>query len=286
MASDTPLTRVSYLSTLAAHLGERYSAHTRRAFLQQGHHFLTSCGVKAVYSREEVLAFVDDLIRQGYKADSIRTILTGVRAMFDVNRLAWPLAERDTRLGLPQETPTRPTLSPREVGLLIGAVRDSPGFPRAVVALVSVWGLRGDEVARAFAAGCDGRRLEVQTAKGGRKREHTVPSFLAPALRFSPTRVSTRLLHDQFEKLMRARVREPLPREGWHAVRRAVVTGLFGAKVERHEIHHWMGWKEKEDIALDYYHPDEAELDRRIYRVHPFLPFWVPRESRSTTVSP
>jgi hypothetical protein len=270
---------LTYLTRLEAHLGERYSPHTRRAFLGHARRFLDFAGVQPSYGRENVLAYVDRLILEGFKEPSIRAMLTGIRVMFDVNGLTWPLERRDLRLGLPQEDPLTPTLTLKEVGLLIRGTRETPGFPRTVVALASIFGLRGDEIIRALAAGCSGEILEVQTAKGGRKRRHHIPERLRPVLTFSPSTVSARSLHNLFESLMRHFVRPPRPREGWHAVRRSVVTGLFGAGLSEEVIHRFMGWKSAEKtIAFRYFHPDPTALDLHVYRKHPYLPLWIPSD--------
>lgn len=266
---------MSHLDTFDRHLGARYSKHTRRSFLTYAKRFLEVCGENPAYSREEVLAYLDILIRSGYKAGTIHNQLSGIRALFDACGLTWPLAERDTRLGLPQQDPETPTLAPSEVAALIRGVRRQPDTARIVTCLATVWGLRGDEIVRALAQGCDGKRLVIQTAKGGRLREHAIPRGLESTLTFRPIRISTRALHDVFERLMRGYVREPRPREGWHACRRAIVTALIDAGIAQPRVHSWIGWKLKEEITMRYYHPDPLRLDLEIYVKHPYLRVWL-----------
>ena len=267
---------MTHLETLDRHLGARYSPHTRRSFLGFAKRFVDTCGDKPSYSRDEVLGYVDSLIHAKYKAGTINVHLSAIRAMFDACSLTWPLTKRDTRLGLPQVDPEAPTLSPDEVSALIRGARSYPRTTLPIVtALATVWGLRGDEIVRTLARGCDGHTLEIQTAKGGRVRKHAIPRVLGPVLAFSPIDTSTRSLHDVFDRLMRTHVRPPRPREGWHSARRAVVTGLFEAGIEQHKVHTWLGWKMKEDISLRYYHPDPIKLDLEIYVRHPFLRVWL-----------
>ena len=266
---------MAYLQKLDTHLGARYSPHTRRAFLAYARQFLADVGEKPTYSREEVLGYVDELIRRHYKANTITNYLTGIRALFDVNNLTWPLNKRDARLGLPQSDTIAPVLLPDEMHKLILGIKGEPGLPRAAAALGTVYGLRGDEIVRILAQGCDGVRLEIQTAKGGRERKHVIPRPLAPALTFAPTTVSIRYLHGVYEHLMKEHVRPPVSREGWHAVRRAVVTGLFDAGLEQHVVHAWLGWRIKSDISLRYYRPEPLALDRAVYARHPYLRTWL-----------
>lgn len=266
---------MSHLETLDRHLGARYSIHTRRSFLTYAKRFLKVCGEKPSYPREEVLGYIDILIRSGYKAGTIHNQISGIRALFDACSLTWPLAERDTRLGLPQQEPDAPTLAPSEVAALIRGVRRQTGTARIVTCLATVYGLRGDEIARALAQGCDGKHFVIQTAKGGRRREHAIPRGLESTLAFRPIQTSTRSLHDLFEKVMRAHVREPRPREGWHACRRAIVTALIDAGIAQPRVHMWIGWKLKEEITMRYYHPDPLKLDLEIYVKHPYLRVWL-----------
>lgn len=266
---------MSHLDTLDHHLGARYSAHTRRSFMTYAKRFLNACGEKPAYPREEVLSYLDILIRSGYKAGTIHAQIAGIHALFDACGLTWPLTQRDSRLGLPQEEPDAPTLSATDMAALIRGVRRQPGTARIVTALATVWGLRGDEIARVLAQGCDGKHLQIQTAKGGRRRQHAVPRGLEPILTFRPIQTSTRSLHDIFEREMRAHVRGPRPREGWHSARRSVVTGLLDAGIEEYKIHYWLGWKLKQTITLRYYHPDPLKLDIEMYTRHPYLRVWL-----------
>jgi integrase len=266
---------VAYLEILDRALATpRYSPHTRKAFLGQARRFLAAVGDKPDYSREDVLGYVDTLIRAGYRADSIGTILAAVRALFRENSLAWPVAERDLRLGLPQEEPIRPTLLVSEVMDLIAGVRGKVSIARITICLGTVWGLRADEIKRVLAAGGDGLRLEVQTAKGGRKRIHRVPDGLAPVMAFRPIVTSTRSLHTLFEGAMSAHVREPNPREGLHALRRTLVTALVEGGVDVVKIQRWMGWTLRESIVTTYYRPKPEALDADVYAAHPFLKYW------------
>lgn len=269
--------RVTYLATLEAHLDGRFSPHTKRSFLGHARRFLELTGQRSIYERNDVLGFVKYLIDHGYKSESIKTILAAVKVLFDVNGLAWPLEKRDLHGRLPPSESEAPVLAPIEIARLIVGVRSTAGFPRTVVALATIYGLRTDEIQRVLTSGCDGLQLVIQTAKGGEKRSHRIPEALAPMLACPPTKVSTRGLHDVFERLMVASVRKPIAREGWHAVRRSVVTALVEAGIPVEKIHKWMGWKEmeKQNIAFRYFKPNRLELDKEVYGKHPYLRMWI-----------
>lgn len=259
---------------LEQHLGERFSAHTRRAYLSYARRFVEGAGLKESYDRQDVLAHVDRLIRAGYRETSIHHNLIALRAFFRVEGWEWPLLAGDLRLGLPQEEPNAPSILPAEIRLLISSLRGQTGFPAAAACLSTIFGLRPDEIARALGQPGDGRTLVIQTAKGGRRREHLIPGILARSLTHPAWTVSTDRLHSEFERLMRLYVREPLPREGWHAVRRTLVTQLYEANVKVWDIHRWFGWKQIKEISFRYYKPSAAHLDQVIFDAHPFLADW------------
>ncbi len=268
-----------YLERLRAQMGTRYSQHTVEAFGRQGGRFLIFAGMKRGYSRDEVLRFVDTLVKAGYKQTSINTILAGVRAMFHANELPWPLQKRDLHLGLPEVEEGGAVVPAVDIGRLIAAVRGTPGYDRVAVALSTTYGFRPSEIVEALAAGCDGRLLKVQTSKQGRVRRHTVPKVLVAALCFHARKMTTDGLHSMFDRLMKTHVRPAAKGEGWHGVRRALVTGLFQAHLADVAVHRWFGWKSIARPELrtssKYYRPDPVELDHEVYAVHPFLRYWI-----------
>lgn len=264
-----------YLDKLSLRLGPRYSIHTRRAFLGQSERFLLAVGTKPRYSQQDILSYVDRLVLAGHKETTINANLAGIRALFTANELVWPLDKRDLHLGLPQEEADAPVIDPADVAKLIQGLRGAPSLARTVIALVTIWGFRGGEVERIYANGCDGRIIEVQTLKGGRKRRHVVPSpALIPVLTIAKARISTHTLHTVFDQALTKHVRPPRPREGLHALRRSLVTGLFENDVSEGTIERFMGWRQK-SISQRYNKTDPVAVDQAIYVRHPFLEFWL-----------
>lgn len=268
-----------YLERLRANLGARYSQHTVHAYLGQAERFLDFAGTKPRYTKQELLSYVDTMVKDKYKGKSITTILAGVRSLFYSNDIPWPLDRRDLHLGLPEDDDGGPVLPPGDVAKLIAGVRSASDLPFtaiAVTALSTIYGLRPTEISQTLAAGIDGKHLEVQTAKGGRRREHVIPIEISAVLHFKPYKIGTDSLHKWFDNLMVAYVRKPLPREGWHSVRRSVVTGLYKAKVPGEVIHSWIGWRAiGKNIGLRYFKPEPAEIDQEVYQSHPFLKHWL-----------
>lgn len=269
-----------YLARLEAVLGPRYSPHTRRNSLRHAEQFLSLVGMKAEYTRPELLAYLDKLVRQEYGESSIHVIVAGVKAMFTANGLDWPLTHQDMHLGLPQEETHCPILSPSEVGLLIayGLTQQHP--VRTVIALATIYGLRTQELLEAIRNGCDGEVLSIQTAKSGRLREHTIPEYLRPVLTFKGWPVSRTHINVMYERSMGAAVRVlqvRRKREGWHSVRRSVVTALYRAEIAEVIIHQWMGWRDSRTISRRYYRPEPGEIDAKVFAKHPYARLWLPK---------
>lgn len=263
-----------YIQKLEAYLGSRYSPDTVGAFCRQSAAFLRVAGVKASYSRQDVLSYTDHLIRANYKPQSITVMLHGVKALFRALQIPWPLDRGDGHLGLPDVEREAPILPKADVIRLIQGAKHARPVDRAICCLSTVYGLRNSELARIISAGLDGEALMVQTSKHGRKRVHGIPAPLAPMLTYPAYELGRDAVHKIFDRLMVEYVRPPIRREGWHSVRRSVVTALKQANLDSYLIQKWMGWKDK-DIAFVYYRPDPVEVDAEIYRAHPFLQSWL-----------
>lgn len=265
--TDHPLDR------LRKDLGERYSPETVQHVVGQARLFLKRVGEKEQYTRVDIQGYADYLLAAGRKPSSVRTILSAVRSLFKAMEQPWPFS--DTReLHLPPAGDEGgPVLHREEVAELIAAVKGEYSLGRRVVALVSLYGLRSTEISRVLSKGCDGKTLRIPTAKGGRLRFHHIPPTVAYALEFPPYERSYDILHATFNRLMREHVRDPLPGEGWHAVRRALVTGLLDAGVPMHTVQRFMGWRSRETV-ITYYRPAADEVEAMVYEKHPFLKLW------------
>lgn len=262
-----------YIATLRQSLGKRYSEHTIDGFTRQSRQFLAAAGVKDNYTRSDVLSYVDRLIAGGYRAQSIHTMLSGVRALFHALQLPWPLDRRDMHLGIPEGDKQQPTLTIPEVAQMIKATQGTRSLEEIVVALSTTYGLRSTEIVAVLGGGLDGKAVEVQTAKLGNRRVHGVPRVLADVLSFKPMNVNRAALHYVYIVLMGALERETQEHEGWHALRRSLVTELLGRGLPLYTVYRFIGWKVK-DTAFTYYRPDPLQVDREIFGKHPYLGFW------------
>lgn len=248
-------------------------------------------GHGAPWSKAEIRGLLDTWKGAGSKAGVLRMAVAAMRAAHAHADAPWEFSPRELRLGTPA-TSGGPVLSAADVGRMIVAVRqnviaaDATGRPDALrlaktTALVTVFGLRAEEVRGLLAVqipptpptpALQPPYLEVQTAKHGEVRRHTVPPevrrYLAAA---APREVKNTAVYAQFKRAL-GFVRPARDGEGWHAVRRAVVTGLLEAGLGLEDVQKWIGWKANGSMAFRYYRP--SDLDAKVFAVHPFLKYW------------
>jgi hypothetical protein len=268
-----PNVAATHIGQLSTYLGSRYSEHTKASFGRSAAHFLRSVGVKPAYDRRDLLGFIDHLIKAGYGSASIHTMLAGVRALFRAMELPWPLDKGDTHLGLQTTEDAGAIYDPGEIETLI---RNVPklGYPDLqIVALSTMYGFRNTELAMILSAGCDGKLLTVQTTKNGRKRVLPIPSVLSKILHFGVYPIGSAGLHHHFDTIMNRCLRAPRTGEGWHAIRRGLVSGMSANGVDSYTIHKYMGWRVPE-TAFGYDRRTPLEVCTMVYEKHPFLPVW------------
>jgi len=264
----------TYLERLRDDLGSRYSPDTVRTFLIQSKAFLEYASIKPEYARADVLSYVDHLIGEDKKHSSVNLALSAIRALFRALAIPWPLSKTDLHLGIPVADEGGPVLPTKDIAKLIHGVRDyKPNLYTTITALSSTFGFRPIELQTALAQGCNGKELALRSAKGGRTRHHDIPPQVRPYLDFPPTKMSRARLHQVFQELMTIHVRAVIAGEGWHSIRRALVTELLEAGVPMPTVSRFMGWKMRE-TAFAYFRPAANRIDAQIYESHPFLGFW------------
>lgn len=273
---------MTHLERLGRDLGARYSTATRHAYLLHARLFMAAAGEHDSYSRDQVLSYVDRLVKAGWANNSIHSAIVGIQALCRMLGCDWPL--KGQRLHLPRQSDdegTGPVLTPDEVEALIRGVKDgSAGYNnRAVVALSTLYGFRVSEISRILAAGLHDSHIAVETSKTRRKREHEIPGVVWPLLEGAQMRVTTGTMHKIFGTLMRAYVRAPRKQEGWHAVRRALATGLAANEVQDRMMVRFFGWARTGSagvlIADRYTRLTYQQVDEAVMQRHPFLRMWV-----------
>lgn len=261
------------IEALCAHLGARYSAHTVAGFTRHARKYLALVG--PVYERRAILRYIDHLIEQQYQAQSIHTMIGGVRALYDALDQPWPLKAADRHLGLPQTDEGGPVMAANDVyRLAVYAARMNRRPYSPLVALSTTFGLRAAELETVLNAGCGGDILRLQTAKRGRVRQHRIPPHVRGVLTFPPIAITRDNLYTAFHELHAAALGRPPRRgEGWHAIRRALYTELRLADVSDFTLHRFFGWRLSQ-TGFKYFRPEMLRVDSDVFAAHPWLAAW------------
>jgi hypothetical protein len=236
--------------------------------------FEVCCGSKGKYERDDVIRYLCYLREKGYKQSSIEVMVKPVRLLAQIQGWSFP------RLAMPKVREgdvRRPILSNAEVYMLIKRGKEVLSDRElAYVALSTTYGLRREELGSL--SRIDGK-VTVNTAKGGPLVSHMVPSEIKPYLSgYQSTGV--RYMSRIFKRIIR-KVGIALPGEGygWHAIRRGLATEFLYRDVSLINVVRFMRWSDSNvkggfGMLAIYGKRNQEEVDRSVFKVHPFLSIW------------
>jgi len=236
--------------------------------------FEVCCGTKSKYDRDDVIKYLCCLREQGYRQSSIDVMVRPVKLLAQIQgwsfpRLAMPKV-RDGDIG-------RPVLSHEEVCLMVRRGKEVLSARElAYLALSTTYVLRREELS---GLGRIDGKVTVDTVKGGPVTTHVVPDEIRPYLAgYERTGVSYMSL--VFRRIIK-KLGIALPREnyGWHAIRRALATELLYTDVSLINLVRFMRWSDGTvkggfGMLAIYGKRNQEEVDRSVFKVHPFLPIW------------
>jgi integrase len=248
----------------------------RIRYIERYFDFCQSSGLEP-FSRESVFEYRNHILKDGYAASTARNMLNCVRRAFVIAGIPFPLGKRwlPTVINL-----VRPTLTVEEVERLIKAAKQGllSREQSFFLAMSSVYGLRREELRRLEKSDFDfhDKRVRIKTAKGGMQRLHVLPDPILPYLQehkfeqFTPFQLSVMW----WDILRRAGI-EGKPGSGWHSIRRSLDTKLIEV-LPLPTVKSFLRWKltSSSEMALAYYSEDPESVDRKVFSVHPYLPFW------------
>lgn len=283
---------------------EKYDANldnpkTRNHYLRYARGFLDKA---EGLDRASIDKHIDEL-QKNNKPGTVNFAFRVIRRLFAVNKdeldkdgLTWPYR--------PGEAPTigerdeyRPQLSPHIIEMMISAATSGKLFAaeQCFLALSTIFALRRGELVnmRPTDINLRSNAIYVVTLKMGRERYHLIPPEIRPYLEahdFSQ-RYAEATLSQMLKRILRKSGAGTIKDDslGWHAIRRAVFTGLINNGVNPMAARIFMRWKSASgDMAMPsrYYgnavvdleqiEPvlEEAKGDEEIFKLHPFLPFW------------
>ena len=236
--------------------------------------FEVCCGNKSKYDRDDVIRYLCCLREKGYRQSSIDVMVRPVRLLaqiqgWDFPRLAMPkVREGDVR---------RPILSNAEVYMLIRRGKEVLSDRElAYLALSTTYGLRREELS---SLGRIDGKVTVNTVKGGPVTAHVVPGEIRPYLA-GYERTGVRYMSCIFQRIIKkVGIALPSGDYGWHAIRRGLATEFLYRDVSLINIVRFMRWSDGNvkggfGMLAIYGKRNQEEVDKSVFKVHPFLSIW------------
>jgi len=236
--------------------------------------FEVCCGTKDRYDRDDVIRYLSCLREQGYRQSSIDVMVRPVKLLAQIQGWNFP------RLAMPKVRDgdvRRPMFSYEEVCQMIRRGKEVLSERElAYLALSSTYGLRREELS---GLGSIDGKVTVDTVKGGPMTIHVVPAEIKRYLA-GYERTGVRYMSFVFRRIIK-KLDLVLPGEnyGWHAIRRALATELLYTDVSLINLLRFMRWSDATlkggfGMLAIYGKRKQEEIDRSVFKVHPFLPIW------------
>jgi len=239
--------------------------------------FEACCGVKDGYGRDDVVKYLAQLRSDGLKQSSINVMLRPLNLLCEIQgweggfpKLAMPKVRRCDI--------SRPVLTCAQVGeLIVKAKEVCSERELAFLVASTTYGLRREELGSLEVL--DGH-VKVNTAKGGEVVVQLLPdeikSYLVGYRGVADVRYLTRVFQSIINKVglgLDAGY-------GWHSIRRSLTTELFLRDAKLIDLVRFMRWSEATlgrefGVVVLYIERRQDYIDRSVFKIHPFLPFWV-----------
>ncbi|PIZ53851.1 hypothetical protein COY26_00735 [Candidatus Woesearchaeota archaeon CG_4_10_14_0_2_um_filter_33_10] len=225
---------------------------------------------------DNVLLFIQYLKNKNYSISSINRHMFAIKKFFIANKFLWDEDIKSQPINL-YETDT-PTISIDNVQKVITAIRQiGSDSDKAYLALSTIYGLRLSEMAALTIKDIQKNKntIHIRTLKGGIERDHVIPPEIDFIKDYSLEEQSTGVISVLFSKICLLAGYNKMPNEGWHSIRRALVSGLYINEVAEPQINLFLRWA-PQSIARRYYVQGLNPIvsDKLVFQKHPFLEFW------------
>lgn len=270
-------TKVSQLKRFKESMPAWRSASTLYRYPRLVATFIDYVGVKPTYDKVDAMRFLNHIINSGLSKNYAQWSAYILKQFYESLGLTFPLKARD----LPQVGPgdiNAPVFAAAYVESLVKAVKRK-GDPRmrAYLALSTAFGLRREELALLSSKNIDNGVVTFQAIKHGEIRQLTMPQEIQPYIlgyELAPAHPQTAT--NVLKKIQLLAGYKHEERDGWHSIRRGLITGLVSAGVPISHVYSFMGWKLSRRLGIVgvYTRPDFKDVEEAVYAKHPFTPFW------------
>lgn len=237
---------------------------------------------KTEWDKRDLLKYVDWMIGKDYTLSTIKSNFAVWKSIHKFLSLPYPLVTDDMPRGriIPKATPV---VRKDDIEKLILFTRKS-GDPadKFFLSMSTLYGLRRVEMARLKSVSftmdeVNDSSVSIETAKHGEPKQHLIPDciepYVLPMLMFLPYQQTS--LSNLWNELCRKAGYGTKDYEGWHGIRRSLVTELVEADFTEMDIKTFMRWSQELSMVSRYNHPaDPLKIDRKIFEKHPFLKYW------------
>lgn len=250
------------------------SESTARNWSTYVRRFEECCGVKDRYERGDVVKFLADMRKQGFKQNSINTMIRPIKLLAQIQGWDFP------KLAMPRvkdEDIERMAYTEEEVIELIRKARKCC-TPRQVayLAIASVYGCRREEV-----GSCDVNEdtVTIYTVKGGKKVEQLIPGQIKPFLKYYQKRSVGNMSRTFHQICHNCGLQNGSTGYGWHSIRRGLATSLVMKDISALNIMRFMRWSDASlkgefGMLIIYAKREQDKIDEAVFKSHPFLSVW------------
>ncbi|GAH90693.1 unnamed protein product [marine sediment metagenome] len=124
-----------------------------------------------------------------------------------------------------------------------------------------------------------GDKITIHTVKGGPLTTHLIPPEIVPYLEHFKPYATDYMSHMFLRMLDKVGIRVGAG-YGWHSIRRALATELLLSDASALNILRFMRWSDASvkgefGMLTIYAKKDQARIDQEIFKIHPFLPYWI-----------
>lgn len=277
------------IEVLREKMDNRLDFHGRSSSTKQKYHRALKEVYKVIpdlkFSRDNIERFLAIKRRKGYKSSVVRFNYFFLKSLVEnVVGGKWPFRKED--IPTKSKEPYRPVFEESRINEMIGRTRkvSLPPADLTRFAISTTYGARRIELAQLNDDSFDLERkvVRIETRKRGEPRTHVLPEEIIPYLHpegLEP--VSVGGMSRAFIRIEESLGFTHQKGFGFHSIRRRLATWLDDHSVGEEKIFIFMRWTRRRTILDEYIvrtlvetERKQAEVDREIFKIHPFLPAW------------